>query len=102
MHDPYAAQWSFTVERDLGWSTGLRLIYTGMQWVGLIVSPDLNQIPARAALYDRTLRPYPNLSVIKTRDNGATAMYHGFETVVTPRFSAGLYSNRAGFARRIC
>jgi len=89
-HNPYAEQWTLTVERDLGWQTGLRVTYTGMRSVGLATSPDLNQIPAQTTPYDPAERPWPNWSVLKSRDNGGSAMYNGLETVVTHRFSQGL------------
>jgi hypothetical protein len=89
-HDPYASQWSVTLERDLGWQTGIRVTYTGMRSVGLAVSPDLNQIPAQTTPFDPREKPFPNWGVIKTRDNGGSAIYNGLETVVTHRFSQGL------------
>jgi len=99
LHDPYAEQWSFT-ERDLGWQTGLRVTYTGLRSIGLIVSPDLNQVHANSVGYFNTIpgssittadtRPYLNWSVVKGRDNGGSAIYNGLETVVTHRFSQGV------------
>ncbi len=89
-HDPYAEQWSLTVERDLGYQTGLRVTYTGMRSVGLATSPDLNQIRPQTTPYDARERPFPNWAVIKSRDNGGSAIYNGLETVVTHRFSQGL------------
>ena len=52
LHDPYSEQWTFTVERALAASTGLRVTYTGLRSIGLVVSPDLNQIRPQAAPYD--------------------------------------------------
>ena len=43
-HMPQAYTWNFTVERDLGWSTGLRVTYTGSHSISLYNSPDLNQV----------------------------------------------------------
>ena len=91
LRDPYGEQWSLTVERDLGYSTGLRVTYTGLRSVGLVVSPDLNQIQPQSTLYDPTEKPFPNWNVIKTRDNGGYSFYNGLETVVTHRFSSGFF-----------
>ena len=91
LHDPYATQWSFTVERELGAQTGLRVSYTGMRTIGLVVSPDLNQIRPQAFPYDPRQKPYPNWSVVKTRDNGGVAFYNGLETVVSHRYSSGIF-----------
>ena len=102
LHDPYGEQWSFTVERDLGFETGLRVTYTGLRSVGLIVSPDLNQIPPQSAPYDPTKRPYPNWAVIKTRDNGASAIYNVLKRS-SPTGSARRHiSSRAMSGPRIC
>jgi hypothetical protein len=51
--DPFAIQWHLTVERDLGWDTGLRLSYIGMRFIQQPWAPDLNQplpstIPTRS------------------------------------------------------
>ena len=91
LRDPYSEQWSFTVERDLGASTGLRLTYTGLHSVGLLVSPDWNQIPPQNQPYDPREKQFPNWSQVKTRVNAGTSQYHGLETVVTHRFSRGLF-----------
>jgi hypothetical protein len=91
LRDPYSEQWSFTIERDLGASTGLRVTYTGLHSVGLIVSPDWNQIPAQNQPYDPAQKPFPNWSEIKTRVNAGTSQYHGLETVVTHRFTQGIF-----------
>lgn len=91
LHDPYATQWSFTVERELGAQTGLRVTYTGMRSIGLIVSPDLNQIPPQSTPYDPREKQFPNWDVIKTRDNGGSAIYNGLETVVSHRYSSGIF-----------
>jgi hypothetical protein len=90
LHDPYSEQWSFTLERDLGASTGLRVTYTGLHSLGLIVSPDWNQIRPQAQPYDPTQKPFPNWEFVKTIVNAATSQYHGLETVITHRFSQGL------------
>ncbi|MGI8960025.1 MAG: carboxypeptidase regulatory-like domain-containing protein [Bryobacteraceae bacterium] len=91
LRDPYSEQWSFTVERDLGASTGLRVTYTGLHSVGLLVSPDWNQIRPQAQPYDPSQKPFPNWEFVKTYVNAGTSQYHGLETVVTHRFSQGLF-----------
>lgn len=91
LRDPYSEQWSFTFERDLGASTGLRLTYTGLHSVGLIVSPDWNQLPAQNQSYDPAQKPFPNWSEVKTRVNAGTSQYHGLETVITHRFTQGVF-----------
>lgn len=91
LRDPYASQWSFTAERELGAQTGLRLTYIGMRSTGLPISRNLNQIPAQSTPYDPREKPFPNWGAIKSRDNGGTAIYNALETVVTHRYSSGLF-----------
>jgi hypothetical protein len=91
LHDPYAAQWSFTVEREIGAQTGLRVTYTGMRSIGLVISPDLNQIRPQTTPYDPREKQFPNWDAIKTRDNGGSALYNGLETVVSHRYSSGIF-----------
>lgn len=91
LHDPYAEQWNLTVERDLGWNTGLRVSYTGMHSVGLLLSPDLNQPRPHAGPFDPSLKPFPNWNIIFVRDNGGVANFNGLETTVTHRFGSGVF-----------
>jgi hypothetical protein len=90
-HDPYVSQWNFTVERELGAQTGLRLTYTGLRSIGMPVSPDLNQIEPQSTPFDPLEKPFPNWAQIKTRDNGGTSIYNALETVVTHRYSGGVF-----------
>jgi len=91
--DPYAQQWNFTIERDLGWNTGVRLTYTGSHAIKLYHSPDLNQVKANTTGYTagaRNSRPYPNWAIVYSRDTGTSAKYNNFTTEVQKRFSNGV------------
>ena len=63
VREPYAQQWNFTIERDLGWNTGMRVTYTGSHTIGLYNSPDLNQVTPNTVGYSvaKLSRPYPEL-----------------------------------------
>jgi len=91
--DPYAQQWNLTVERDLGWNTGLRITYTGSHSLKLYHSPDLNQVRPNTAGYPvaRNSRPYPNWAIVYSRDTGTSAKYNALMTEVQKRFSNGLF-----------
>jgi hypothetical protein len=89
LHDPYAEQWSLSVERELGHETGLRVSYTGMRSVNLLINPDLNQIAPQAKPYDPAAKPFPNFRIIYTTANGGEAAYHAMQAVLTHR-SKGL------------
>ena len=88
-HDPYAQQWNFTIEQDLGWNTGLRLTYTGSHTIGLYNSPDLNQVRPNTVGYSvaKLQRPFPNWAIVYSRDTGASAKYNALQTEIQKRFS---------------
>jgi hypothetical protein len=90
-HDPYVSQWNFTLEREFGAQTGLRLTYTGLRSVGLPISRDLNQIMPQGTPFDPREKPFPNWNQIKVRDNGGTSIYNALETVLTHRYSSGVF-----------
>jgi hypothetical protein len=93
MRDPYAMQWSMSVDRELGRSTGLRVSYIGMRSVKLPYAPDINQPPASTRPFRErplTERPFPNFSLVYSRDNGANAIYNALQVEVSRRFAGGL------------
>src|SRR5207247_934524 len=73
--DPYSEQWDLTVERDLGWNTGLRVSYIGSHTLKLVMSPDLNQIRPNTVGYAtaKAGRPFPNWAIVYSRDAGPSA-----------------------------
>ncbi len=91
--DPYVQQWNFTIERDMGWNTGLRITYTGSHTIGLFNSPDLNQVKPNTVGYSvaKATRPFPNWAIVYSRDTGASAKYNALMTEVQKRFSSGLF-----------
>ncbi len=95
MKDPRTTQWSATFERELGWSTGLRLSYTGSSTTDLIWSPDLNQVAANTAGYAAVAqaRPFTDWNVVTTRDNDPRSRYHGMGIELNKRFSNALTLN---------
>jgi len=95
LRDPQAQQWTATVERDLGWNTGLRLSYVGSYTKDLVYSPDLNQVASNTAGYAaaRVQRPFKDWNVVTTRDNGSKARYDGLSMELNKRFSQGVSFN---------
>ncbi|HYM11306.1 MAG TPA: TonB-dependent receptor [Bryobacterales bacterium] len=92
--DPYAMQWNLSVERDLGWDTGLRVSYIGMRSVQLPWAPELNQPQPSTIPYAQrplTDRPFPYWGRINTRDTGANGIYNSMQTELSHRFHSGLY-----------
>ena len=95
MRDPRTTQWSVTLERDLGWNTGLRVSYTGSNTEDLIWSPDLNQVSANTLGYAAVAgtRPFLDWNVVTTRDNDPRSRYDALGLEVNKRFSDGLTLN---------
>jgi len=96
--DPYSEQWNFSIDRDLGFNTGLRLSYIGMETHDLVWAPNLNQSTYSTTYYvDQPLsdRPFPNWGVVNTRANGANASYNAFQLEVNHRYKSGLTLNSA-------
>jgi hypothetical protein len=90
--DPSVQQWNLTFERDLGYSTGLRLSYTGSHGSNLETMVDLNQVPANTAGYGTagSSRPFPLWAVLQSVHNGSVSNYNNLTAEVTKRFSNGL------------
>jgi hypothetical protein len=92
VREPYVQQWNFTIERDLGWNTGMRVTYTGSHSIGLYDSPDLNQVHPNTVGYSvaKLNRPYPNWAIVYSRDTGVSAKYDALQTEVQKRLSNSL------------
>jgi hypothetical protein len=91
--DPYSYQWNVSVERDLGWNTGLRVSYIALRSVQLPWAPELNQPQSSTTPYAQrplTDRPFPYWGRINTRDTGANAIYNSMQTELTHRARSGL------------
>ena len=94
--DPYAMQWNFSIDRDLGHQTGLRLSYIAMQTRDLAWSPDLNQSQYSTTYYvaqPLSRRPFPNWGTINTRASGANAKYESGQIEVNHRTRGGITFN---------
>ncbi len=91
--DPYSYQWNLSVERDLGWDTGLRVSYIALRSLQMPWAPDLNQPQSSTTPYAQrplTDRPFPYWSRLYSYDTGANAMYNSMQTEVNHRVRNGL------------
>jgi hypothetical protein len=91
--DPYSYQWNMSVERDLGWETGVRVSYIALRSLQMPWAPDLNQPKASTTAYASrplTDRPFPYWSRIYSYDTGANAMYNSMQTELHHRARGGL------------
>ena len=95
LEDPRVIQWTATVDRDLGWNTGLRLSYVGSRTDDLVMSPDLNQVPANTLGYAavRDTRPFKDWNAVTSRDNLAQSRYHALGVELSKRYSRGIAFN---------
>lgn len=103
--DPYSLQYNFSIDRDLGWNTGLRVSYIGMKTNDLVWAPNINQMyysTQYARLRPLSDRPFPNWGTIYTRTPGAVANYHSGQVEVRHRFSSGLtFDSAYTFAKNL-
>jgi hypothetical protein len=90
--DPYVQQWNVTIERDLGFQTGLRVSYDGSHGSDLGLTDNPDQVPANTAGFAKAgaFAPFPLLNQIIEETNGGRSNYHSLTISATKRFSRGL------------
>jgi hypothetical protein len=90
--DPYVQQWNFTLERDLGFQTGLRLSYDGSHGSNLGVTENPDQVHANTVGFATATKtaPYPLLAQIVYLTNAARSNYEAFTVSANKRMSKGL------------
>src|SRR5580700_4595818 len=77
--DPQAAQWNFTVERQITGSTSLRARDVGMNSYRLPVTEDLNQVHPSATPYSPANTPHPNWFALLSTENAGFANYQALQ-----------------------
>ena len=90
---PQMTQWSFSLDRQLSNTTGLRLSYIGNKSSHMPWAPDLNQMTPDTRFFSQrpnTDRPFPNWGLIFSRDAGANSNYHSLQAELNRRFAKGL------------
>jgi hypothetical protein len=91
VRNPYIQQWNLTVERDLGFSTGLRLSYIGSQTNDLLYGRNLDQVQASATVpFSQANTPYPLFKKVTQESNGGTQSYHAVTAEVNRHMRKGL------------
>jgi hypothetical protein len=88
--DPYVQQWNFTIERDLGFQTGLRVSYDGSHGTDLSVTTNPDQVPANTHGFDQASAPYPLWYSLVNVENQARSNYESFTVSLNKRLSKGL------------
>jgi hypothetical protein len=87
---PYVQQWSFGVQREIGFGFVAEADYVGTKSTHLDVLSDFNQH------FQGTPAPYPNFGYTEYTSPLGTGTYHGLETSLTKRFSNG-FSARVNY-----
>ena len=94
LHYPEATiqQWNLTIERDLGFNTGLRLSYDGNHGSNMGVQVNLGQLPPNTIGFNNatSLLKYPLFGEVESEVGGGIQNYDAFTAAVNKRFSAGL------------
>ena len=90
--DPYVQQWNFTIERDLGFQTGVRVSYDGSHGSNLSVTTNPDQVPANTIGFDKANAnaPYPLWDSLVNVENSGRSNYQSFTISVNKRMSKGL------------
>jgi len=90
--DPTVDQWNLTIERDLGFGTGLRLSYNGSHGKDLGRQGNADQLPANSAGYTAgsPLLRYPDFGLVQIEVNGGHSNYHAMTAALTKRLSHGI------------
>ncbi|HYR85855.1 MAG TPA: TonB-dependent receptor [Terriglobia bacterium] len=90
--DPKVDQWNLTVERDLGFSTALRLSYNGSHGSDLGRQGNADQLAPNTTGYaaGSPLLLYPDFGLMQIETNGGRSNYHSLTGALTKRLSHGL------------
>jgi hypothetical protein len=102
--DPYVQQWNLTIERDLGFQTGLRLTYEGSHGSNLGIIDNPEQVPANTVGFATAGKsaPYPLLNQIVEGANGGVSNYNAFTASVNKRFTKGFqFQTSYNFAKNL-
>ena len=90
--DPYVQQWNFTLERDLGFNTGLRLSYDGNHGANLGYTQNLAQVAPNTVGFTKAAAgsAYPLWAYIAQESTGARSNYNAVTIAANKRMSHGL------------
>jgi hypothetical protein len=90
--DPYVTQWNFTIERDLGFQTGLRISYDGSHGSHLGITDNPDEVPANTVGFATASKgaPFPLFNQIIEENNGGVSNYNALTIVGNKRMSHGL------------
>lgn len=103
--NPNMYQWSLSVDRNIGFNTGLRVSYIGSHSIQLGYAPNVNQSYYSTTFFaEQPLqqRPFPYWFRIESRDSGGTAYYNALQIEANHRYTNGLtFTGAYTFAKDI-
>jgi hypothetical protein len=103
-HDPYVQQWNFTIERALGFNTGLRVSYDGNHGSDIGYTQNLAQVAPNTIGFAKAAAgsPYPLWAYIAQESTGARSNYEAMTIAGNKRMSHGLqFSTSYTFAKNL-
>jgi hypothetical protein len=91
LRNPSAQQWNLTVERDMGFNTGLRVSYIGTRSTDITFRRNINQVQASTEPFSASRRPYPLYRDILFAESRGREIYNALAVNVERRLERGLY-----------
>ncbi len=91
LRNPFVQQWNLTLERNIGFNTGLRLSYVGSATTDLVYGRNLNQVQASATVpWSQANTAYPNFQKVIQESNGGRQSYNSFTVEANRRMKHNL------------
>ena len=92
VRNPYVQQWNLTIERDLGFHTGLRVSYIGSTTLDLLYGRNLNQLAANPTpnSFSQAKTSFPAFKTVKQESNGGVQNYHALTVEANRHMTHGL------------
>ena len=103
-HDPYVQQWNFTIERALGFNTGLRVSYDGNHGTDMGYTQNLAQVAPNTIGFAKAAAgsAYPLWAYIAQESTGARSNYQAMTVSGNKRMSHGLqFATSYTFAKNL-
>ncbi len=91
LRNPYAQQWSFTLEREVAANTGVRLSYIGTKTTRATYRSDINKPRPSTVKFSPDRRPYPLYNTIIFNESAGNQIYHAVSLNLERRMQGGLY-----------
>jgi outer membrane receptor protein involved in Fe transport len=90
-----STQYSFTIEREITSTTGIRINYIGAKGSQLPYQRNINQPLPSTTPFSAARRPYPRYNNIIFAESGANSLYSGLQVQLNRRFHNGFLLSSA-------